>query len=52
MMNQIVEQMKIKEGVTEELKAKDQMKWVEVEDKEQSPREDKQHSQAGQQAIQ
>lgn len=28
MMNQIVEQMKIKEGVTEELKAKNQMKWV------------------------
>ena len=28
MMDQIVEQMKIKEGVTEELKAKDQMKWV------------------------
>ena len=28
MMDQIVEQMKIKEGVTEELKAKDQMKWI------------------------
>lgn len=28
MMDQIMEQMKIKEGVTEELKAKDQMKWV------------------------
>lgn len=27
MMNQIVERMKMKEGVTEELKAKDQMKW-------------------------
>ena len=28
MMDQIMEQMKMKEGVTEELKAKDQMKWV------------------------
>lgn len=28
MMDQIVERMKMKEGVTEELKAKDQMKWV------------------------
>lgn len=28
MMDQIVEQMKMKEGVTEELKAKEQMKWV------------------------
>lgn len=28
MMDRIVEQMKLKEGVTEELKAKDQMKWV------------------------
>ena len=28
MMDLIVEQMKLKEGVTEELKAKDQMKWV------------------------
>lgn len=28
MMDQIAEQMKMKEGVTEELKAKDQMKWV------------------------
>ena len=28
MMNQIVERMKMKEGVTEELKAKDQIKWV------------------------
>ena len=28
MMDQIVEQMKRKEGVTEELKAKDQMKWI------------------------
>ena len=28
MMNQIVERMKMKEGVTEELNAKDQMKWV------------------------
>ena len=27
-MDQIVERMKMKEGVTEELKAKDQMKWV------------------------
>ena len=28
MMELIVERMKMKEGVTEELKAKDQMKWV------------------------
>ena len=28
MMDQIMEQMKRKEGVTEELKAKDQMKWI------------------------
>lgn len=28
MMDQIVERMKMKEGVTEELKAKNQMKWV------------------------
>ncbi len=28
MMDLIVERMKMKEGVTEELKAKDQMKWV------------------------
>lgn len=28
MMDQIVERMKMKEGVTEELKAKDQMKWI------------------------
>ena len=28
MMDRIMEQMKLKEGVTEELKAKDQMKWV------------------------
>ena len=28
MMDLIVEQMKMKEGVTEELKSKDQMKWV------------------------
>ena len=28
MMDRIVERMKMKEGVTEELKAKDQMKWV------------------------
>lgn len=28
MMDQIVDQMKLKEGVTEELKAKNQMKWV------------------------
>lgn len=28
MMEQIVEQMKLKEGVTEELKAKDQINWV------------------------
>ena len=28
MMDQIVERMKMKEGVTEELKSKDQMKWV------------------------
>lgn len=28
MMDKIVERMKMKEGVTEELKAKDQMKWV------------------------
>ena len=28
MIERIVEQMKMKEGVTEELKAKDQMKWV------------------------
>ena len=27
-MEQITEQIKLKEGVTEELKAKDQMKWV------------------------
>ena len=27
-MEQIMEQIKLKEGVTEELKAKDQMKWV------------------------
>ena len=28
MIERVVEQMKMKEGVTEELKAKDQMKWV------------------------
>ncbi len=28
MMDQIMEQMKLKDGVTEELKAKNQMKWV------------------------
>lgn len=28
MMDRIVEQMKLKEGVTEELKAKNQMKWI------------------------
>ena len=28
MMDRIVEQMKMKEGVTEELKAKEQMKWI------------------------